>query len=974
MSDALTVVCLTTVRRRAFAERAIEMFAVHHPEAHRRLIVVDDPVGANGADGVAWVERAFAERQFARLAMLHTDASLMQAVRPTVLQRIVSEATGTLLFLPDDAETFARLTGLIQPIAAVTLCNTRFGPPPLDGKLPDAVDTAALGRIDQDLFSLRADNQRTFDFLDAWAACLFRSPHVDSDRLAATSFPWLDSLADLPGVECLTDAAFPLSVRNADESTRDTATAALIRWPGFKADTPWLLSAETGELPRVRTTTHPALARLARERAAVLTPLFVSEDEPLQAFIQLPNGLPVTKVIRHAYGAGLRRFESGNADEPPNPFAGDATEAFITWLISPEDGTDSGGAAPFIGSFRLLHPELSDSLVSDDDVVAWLNDRGPATGVPRELRPPRPSSTPHPSPPAPAPLSLRPAVEVSGYVDAAFGMGAAARAVVAACRASAIPTSVHVDIRTAHHQDASTDERVWPASFEGPTPVLVLVRNADALLANPTDAIAARKAGRKVVGVWFWEVATFPDRLRPAFALLDEIWVATEFVATSLRAHSDAPPIHRFSFPLPPPVEVGKSESLAQAFARDHHIDDDRFVVAFSFDYDSVADRKNPWGAVAAYKLAFPVADEALADGQRPLLVLKAIGSDRHPIDHDRLVFSIDGRSDVLLIENHLNADGQAGLFARADAYISLHRGEGLGLTVAEAMAAGTPVVVTDYSGTTSFCDPDTAWLVPFELIDIPASTPVYAGCGQWAEPDIRVAATYLRFIATSAEPARTMTTNATEQLRTRMTETQASAPAFITTRVLSLIGAQHPAIDEPTQETAVPTLEPVPPSLTETSPTETSPTEYVVPLGLGPVILPGVGPSERHPAGGMLGPVTGRVRATVEPMIAAQAAFEQARIVALVEAVQQTRQSVLDLETNARAERQTLTEVIGDVQSHVSNVQRNHDALYATVTELSTATREVAMGQVDLHDAVTRIDARLDDITRQLNAILARL
>ena len=972
MTDALTVVCLTTVRRRPFAERAIEMFAVHHPEAQRRIVVVvDDPIGANAADGVAWVERAFSERQFARLAMLHTDASLMQAVRPTVLRRMVSEATGTVVVLPDDAETFARLTRLIEPTAAVTLCNTRFGPPPLDGKLPDAIDTAALGRIDQDLFSLRADNQRTLDFLDAWAACLVRSPHVDTKRLAATSFPWLDSLADLPGVECITDSAFPLSVRNADESTRDTVTAALIRWPGFKAETPWLLSAETGELPRVRTTTHPELARLARERAVALTPLFVSEDEPLQAFTHMPNGLPVTNVIRHAYAAGLQQFESGNADEPPNPFAGDATEAFMTWLISPGEATNSRGAAPFVGSFRLLHPELSDALVSDDDVIAWLNDRGPATGVPRELRPPRPTSA---SSPTPAPVSCRPAVEVSGYVDAAFGMGAAARAVVAASRASAIPTSVHVDTRTAHHQDASIDEPTGPATFEGPSPVFVLVRNADALLANPADAIAARKIGRKVVGVWFWEVATFPDRLRPAFALLDEIWVATEFVAASLRAHSDAPPIHRFTFPLPPPVEVGKSESLAHAFAHDHHIDDDRFVVAFSFDYDSVADRKNPWGAVAAYKLAFPAADEALADGRRPLLVLKAIGSDRHPIDHDRLVFSIDGRPDVVLIEDHLDADGQAGLFARADSYISLHRGEGLGLTVAEAMAAGTPVVVTNYGGTTSFCDADTAWLVPFELIDIPASTPVYAGCGQWAEPDITVAATYLRSIATGAEPAKTMTSNATEQLRRRMTETHDSAPAFITTRVLSLIGAQHPAIDEPTLETAVPTLEPVPPSPTETSPAETPPAESVPPLGLGPVILPGVGPTEHPPGGGMFGAVTGRVRATVEPMIAAQAAFEQARIIALVQAVQQTRQSVLDLETNARAERQTLTEVIGGVQSHVSNVQSNHDTLYATVTELSTATREAAMGQVDLHDAVTRIDARLDDITRQLNAILARL
>ncbi len=970
MSAALTIVCLTTVRRRALAERAVAMFCTHHPEAHRRIIVVDDPVGANG---IALVERAFANREFARLALLHTDATLMEAVRPTVLRWIVSEAAGIVVVLPDDAETFARLDVLARPTGAVVLCNTRFGPPPLDGKLPDAVDTTSIGRIDQDLFSMRADDQRALDFLGAWIACLVRSPHVGTQRLSATSFPWLDSLADLPGVECVTSTEFPLSVRNADEQKR-TVTASLVRWPGFEAKTPWLLSAETGELPRVRPTTHPALARLARERAEALMLPPLADDEPLPAFTHLPNGMIVTNVIRHAYAVGLQRFESGNGGEPPNPFAGDANEAFITWLVSPVDGI---GAAPLARSFRLLHPELSDSLQSDDDVVAWLNDRGPATGVPRELRPRRSSPSSRPSSTATAALSLRPAVEVSGYVDAAFGMGAAARVVAAACRASAIPTTVLVDTRTAHHQDASIDGPAWPASSGTPTPVLVLVRNADALLADPADAIAARKAGRKVVGMWFWEVDTFPDRLRPAFALLDEIWVATEFVAQSLRAHSDAPPVHLFPFPLPPPVELGSVRSLAQAFSHEYDIDDDRFVVAFSFDFDSVADRKNPWGAVAAYKLAFPVAHEALPDGRRPYLVLKAIGSDRHPIDHDRLVFSIDGRSDVLLIEDHLDADGQAGFFCRADAYISLHRGEGLGLTVAEAMAAGTPVVVTNYGGTTSFCDADTAWLVPFGLIDIPPSTPVYAGCGQWAEPDVAVAATYLRSIATTDEPAKTMTCNATEQLRVRGTATDGSTPAFITERVLHLVGAQaaivetatNVAIDEPILETTVPTLEPVPPSSAESSPAES-----VTPPGLGPVVLPGAAPTERHIAGGMLGAVTERVRATVEPMIAAQATFEQARVVALVEAVQQTRQAVLDLETNARAERQTLTDVIGGVQSHLSNVQSNHDALYATVTELSTSTREAAMGQVDLHDAVTRIDARLDDITRQLSAILNRL
>ena len=155
-------------------------------------------------------------------------------------------------------------------------------------------------------------------------------------------------------------------------------------------------------------------------------------------------------------------------------------------------------------------------------------------------------------------------VEVVGYLRSAFGMGAAARALVVALGRAGLQVAATVDDRTAHHSldddhgttadDFSTpvaQPRERPSAGSQHPPALVLVRNADALLADPSDAIAARVAGRRVVGLWFWEVESFPERLVPAFDLLDEIWVATEFVAASLRAHTNAPPVRVVPFPLP---------------------------------------------------------------------------------------------------------------------------------------------------------------------------------------------------------------------------------------------------------------------------------------------------------------------------------------------------------------------------------------------------------------------------------------
>lgn len=920
-----TVVCLTTVARRTQGERAIATFVTHHPATATKLIVVDDLVEA---DGAGFVSSCFPPRVFARLAMAHDAHQLVSAVRPTVLRSLLATAGPTVIVMPDDAETFAPLDALGSSDAPVTLVHTRFGPPPADGQLPDAIDAAMRGRLDQDLFALRADDPRADQFLQDWAERLIASPHIPIERLNPVTYPWLDALAELDGVVTVTKPAFPLSVRNADEPER-SETPALVRWPGFDPEVPWILSSETGTLPRVRPSNHTVLADLAEKRAAALSTATV---RGVLAFARLPDGTSVDNLVRRAYADGLRQFAAGNEDEPPNPFAGDSTESFLAWLRADDR---------YLRAFRAEHPELADVLVTDDDVRHWLVDLGAKAGVPRSLRP-------KPEPPA----ELGPGLEIRGYLHAAFGMGEAARSLVEAARETGVPVRANADRASVYDDQAEHHEE---PRRDAPPRTLVLVRNADALLANPADAIAARAAGRRVIGYWFWEVANFPDRLRRAFGLVDEIWCATPFVADALRAHTDSPPVYELPYSIAAPTDLATRRDDRAAFVRAQSIPEDRFVVSFSFDYASVADRKNPWGAVAAYRKAFPEPNVALADGRIPLLILKAIGGDRHPIEVDRLRHAIGGRPDVLVIDHHLDCAEQRGLFARSDVYLSLHRGEGLGLTIAEAMAAGAPVVCTDYAGPLSFVTADTVFLVPYELVDIPASTPVYAGCGQWAEPDIDAAADYLRRIADDPAVGEQQATRAVAHLARLHPERRRQLTSFLTDRLV--------APETEHLEPEVPMTEPTPP-----------PIEATIPDGLGPVVLPGAPAPSRASSSGVLGAVGDRVRIVVEPMLAAQAAFEQQRIVALVDAVQQTRQGVLDLETRARAERETLTEAIGGVATHTANLQTNHESLYATVTDLSTQTRLLNDSHLDVHAAIARIDARLDDLTHQLQAILDRL
>ena len=121
---------------------------------------------------------------------------------------------------------------------------------------------------------------------------------------------------------------------------------ALVRWPSFDPSTPWILSDETGTLPRVRPSNNPILAQLAEQRAAALSE---ATSIGVAAFHRLPDGTEVTAVIRRAYADGVRRFAAGNAAEPPNPFAGDSTESFLSWLAD-DDGPDRILHALFVGN------------------------------------------------------------------------------------------------------------------------------------------------------------------------------------------------------------------------------------------------------------------------------------------------------------------------------------------------------------------------------------------------------------------------------------------------------------------------------------------------------------------------------------------------------------------------------------------------------------------------------------------------
>ena len=168
----------------------------------------------------------------------------------------------------------------------------------------------------------------------------------------------------------------------------------------------------------------------------------------------------------------------------------------------------------------------------------------------------------------------------------------------------------------------------------------------------------------------------------------------------------------------------------------------DRFVFTVVFDHFSVTERKNPIGAIEAFRRAF-------GPDEGPVLVVKTMNGDRRWPQHQQVLAAADGRDDIVVWDTHLSRDDHMAFIAAADALVSLHRSEGLGLHLAEAMWLGTPTIATRYSGNLDFMDDDCALLVDHQLVTVRGGEGVYPASAVWADPDLDVAAAAMRRLAT---------------------------------------------------------------------------------------------------------------------------------------------------------------------------------------------------------------------------------
>jgi len=242
------------------------------------------------------------------------------------------------------------------------------------------------------------------------------------------------------------------------------------------------------------------------------------------------------------------------------------------------------------------------------------------------------------------------------------------------------------------------------------------------------------------IAYWYWEFDSIPSSWSVHAQEVDEVWAATEFIARGLREQLAVPV--RTLFP-------GVTLAPFQARQRAHFkLDEHRFTFLFTFHMLSVMERKNPMGLIRAFKMAF--------DASEPVtLVLKTSFGDRHPEQFRELCEAAADMPSITIIDQVLSSDEVLSLMHVCDAYVSLHRSEGLGLTMAEAMLMGKPVIATGFSGNMDFMNDENSLLVSYERVKVGRPIPPYDADLEWAEPSVDHAAKLMRRLYEEPEWAR---------------------------------------------------------------------------------------------------------------------------------------------------------------------------------------------------------------------------
>lgn len=320
-------------------------------------------------------------------------------------------------------------------------------------------------------------------------------------------------------------------------------------------------------------------------------------------------------------------------------------------------------------------------------------------------------------------------VNLVGYARAEMGIGESCRIAANSLDAAKVPFGIINFVGT---NSARMSDLTWiHKEIEKPAHDINLFHiNAEQMMEIYATYGNTIFNDRYNIGYWHWELPDFPDQWIESFTFVDEIWAPSTFVADAISIKSPVPVVK-----IPHSINVKIEQQRDRSY---YELPEDSFIFLTMYDINSFSARKNPQASINAFKKAFK------KDNLDVGLVVKVNVKNADSKEMKDLHELIGDYNNIYLIKEVLSRNDVNALINIVDSYISLHRSEGFGLGLAEAMFLGKPVIGTNWSSNTDFMTKDNSCLVNYTLINLEHTYGPYESYQYWADPDVEHAASYM--------------------------------------------------------------------------------------------------------------------------------------------------------------------------------------------------------------------------------------
>jgi glycosyltransferase involved in cell wall biosynthesis/SAM-dependent methyltransferase len=761
----------TIVARRELARARVLVgtYRAHNPESVFSVLVLDGIEGADMVEGATVLTPArLPDLPIGMLAAANPPDALAIAALPHLLSHLLGETAGPVLYLAADLRILGTLRELESLAAQHELVvvsralpsqerpTAAFGEREGGGAISHRMLAASHGSRSERLLdgwpSYFSDDERAvYDWFDGIPAIgedvgMLRDPGYCLD-------PWTLSAArvDAEGepegrVDDEGEQGGEGEQRGEGEQGGEEADGEHLRVEGRPARILDFRSLDPSAPERTdrarrdaRLNSIAALARLRRTHAEELLAAGYEQDtrRPWR-FAALGDGTHMTETLRKLLLEGI---EDARLSE--SPFTDAGREAFYAYLNDPAERGAAAGLTRLHEEIWRIRPDLQSAFAHLDGPDGprfadwlWAHAREDHY-VPEALLPRR----------ALAPESEHGAesdereplwgVNVAGFFTSELGLGEAARLLIAGLDARGVP-ALPVQAQLVPPCGQGADFTFCPPQ-DAPYPINIVCINGDLIAPFAREAGGSFFADRHTIALWWWEVGEFPESWTSAFEHIDEVWVGSQHIYDAVAPASPVPVVK-----MPMPVALPRVPHRSRA---ELGLPQDGFLFLYVHDYHSTAARKNPVGVVEAFKRAFP-------PGAGAKLVLKSINAENVIHEHDRVALAAGDHPDIALIDAYVSAGEKNAMIAACDCYVSLHRSEGFGLTAAEAMLLGKPVIATRYGGNLEFMSDEGSYLVDWSPTAVGEDAHPYPAHGVWADPDLDQAAALMREVFEDPERA----------------------------------------------------------------------------------------------------------------------------------------------------------------------------------------------------------------------------